>query len=461
MKKIEAIIKPFKLDEVKEALQEVGVQGITVTEAKGFGRQKGHTELYRGAEYVVDFLPKVKIEVVLPDDQVERAVEAIQRAARTGRIGDGKIFVLKKIKDEEVKYVDLRFTDPRGKWQHVTFDVSLIDKDLFADRHHVRRLVDRRLEGDQRVRHDADAGPGLCGHRPVLCPEDARRSFCDVLEPSTGSLQPRPALDRQEGRGLHEVAGVGDTAMFGPEAEFFIFDDVRHTVDPTTLGFELDSRRPINTGTREYEGGNLGHRPPVKGGYFPVPPVDSCQDMRGEMLSIMGEMGVEGRKAPPRSGAAQHELGMKFDTLTNDGRPHADLQVLSSTRSRGLRQDGDLHAEADLRRQRLGHARPPVDLEGRQAAVRRQQVCRPLRDVPLLHRRHHQARQGDQRLHQPVDELLQAPRPGLRSAGAARLLGAQPLGVVPHSVRRRPKAKRVEVRFPDPTANPYLAFAAC
>ncbi len=93
MKKIEAIIKPFKLDEVKEALQEVGLQGITVIEAKGFGRQKGHTELYRGAEYVIDFLPKVKIEVVLNDDQVEPAIEAIRRAAETGRIGDGKIFV--------------------------------------------------------------------------------------------------------------------------------------------------------------------------------------------------------------------------------------------------------------------------------------------------------------------------------------------------------------------------------
>ena len=93
MKKIEAIIKPFKLDEVKEALQDVGIQGITVTEAKGFGRQKGHTELYRGAEYVVDFLPKVKLEVVLDDALAEGAIEAIQNAARTGRIGDGKIFV--------------------------------------------------------------------------------------------------------------------------------------------------------------------------------------------------------------------------------------------------------------------------------------------------------------------------------------------------------------------------------
>jgi nitrogen regulatory protein P-II 1 len=93
MKKIEAVIKPFKLDEVKEALQEVGLQGITVIEAKGFGRQKGHTELYRGAEYVVDFLPKVKLEIVLADAMVDSAVEAIRKAAQTGRIGDGKIFV--------------------------------------------------------------------------------------------------------------------------------------------------------------------------------------------------------------------------------------------------------------------------------------------------------------------------------------------------------------------------------
>ena len=94
MKKIEAIIKPFKLDEVKEALQEVGLQGITVTEAKGFGRQKGHTELYRGAEYVVDFLPKIRVEMVIPDSMVDDVIEAIVKAARTGKIGDGKIFVM-------------------------------------------------------------------------------------------------------------------------------------------------------------------------------------------------------------------------------------------------------------------------------------------------------------------------------------------------------------------------------
>ena len=94
MKKIEAIIKPFKLDEVKDALGEIGLKGITVIEAKGFGRQKGHTELYRGAEYIVDFLPKVKLEIVVDDEMLDRAVEAIQTAAHTGRIGDGKIFIL-------------------------------------------------------------------------------------------------------------------------------------------------------------------------------------------------------------------------------------------------------------------------------------------------------------------------------------------------------------------------------
>ena len=109
MKKVEAIIKPFKLDEVKEALQQIGVQGLTVTEVKGFGRQKGHTELYRGAEYVVDFLPKIKLEIVIVDDMVDKAVEAIVEAANTGRIGDGKIFVLPLVESVRIR------TGERGK----------------------------------------------------------------------------------------------------------------------------------------------------------------------------------------------------------------------------------------------------------------------------------------------------------------------------------------------------------
>ena len=191
MKKIEAIIKPFKLDDVKEALQEIGLQGMTVVEAKGFGRQKGHTELYRGAEYVVDFLPKLKVEVVVGDDQVDAGVgghpkgrqdwqdrrrqdlrarrpqrgayphwrngrssslisgerpDSRARACRAETAGCALINrnirsgefpmseeILKLIKDKEVQFVDLRFNDLRGKMQHVTFDVSMIDKDIFTE----------------------------------------------------------------------------------------------------------------------------------------------------------------------------------------------------------------------------------------------------------------------------------------------------------------------------------------
>ena len=185
----------------------------------------------------------------------------------------------------------------------------------------------------------------------------------------------------------------------------------------------------------------MGHRPGVKGGYFPVPPVDSESDLRAEMLSTMGEMGVVIEKHHHEVGQSQHELGMKFGPMVQHGRPVADLQILHPQRGAQLRQDGDFHAEADLRRQRLRHALPPVDLEGGQAAVRRQWVCRPVGDGAVLHRRHHQAREGAERVHQPDDEQLQAADPRLRGAGAAGLFGAQPLRFLPHPVCDQPEGE--------------------
>ncbi len=213
MKKIEAIIKPFKLDEVKEALQEVGLQGITVTEAKGFGRQKGHTELYRGAEYVVDFLPKVKIEIVLADELVDKAVEAIQNAARTGphrrrqdfhlqhrtghphphrRVRSGRALISQLHKHKRKTIMTKphrrrrRHEDDQGQGGEIRRPPLHRSARQDAACHHgcvadgrgrlgrrpdVRRLVDRRLEGDQRERHGADAGSGYGPHGPVLCPD--------------------------------------------------------------------------------------------------------------------------------------------------------------------------------------------------------------------------------------------------------------------------------------------------
>ena len=186
-----------------------------------------------------------------------------------------------------------------------------------------------------------------------------------------------------------------------------------------------------------FEEGNLGHRPAAKGGYFPVPPVDSGTDLRAEMVSVMAEMGLTMEKHHHEVAPSQHELGLRFDTLTAHRRQHADLQVRGAQRRPLLRQDGDLHAQAGVRRQRLGHARAPVDLEGRPAALRRRRLRRAVRDGAVLHRRHHQARPGDQRLLEPDHQQLQAADPGLRGAGPAGLLGAQPLGLLPHSLRRR------------------------
>src|SRR6478672_6742680 len=203
MKKLEAIIKPFKLDEVKEALQEVGLQGITVTEAKGFGRQKGHTELYRGAEYVVDFLPKVKIEIVLGND---------------------------------VKYVDFRFTDPRGKWQHVTFDVTMIEEDTFAE----GQMFDGSSIAGWKAINESDMNlmpdPSTACIDPFFA-ETTLSLVCDVLEPTTGEPYNRdPRGIAKKAEGMVKSSGVGDTIFFGPEAEFFIFDDVKFSAEPYNTG---------------------------------------------------------------------------------------------------------------------------------------------------------------------------------------------------------------------------------
>ena len=321
--------------------------------------------------------------------------------------------VLKSIKDNDVKYVDLRFTDPRGKWQHVTFDVGMIEEDTFAE----GLMFDGSSIAGWKAINESDMclmpDPVTATIDPFFA-ETTMVITCDVLEPTTGEPYNRdPRGMAKKAEAMVKSMGVGDTVFFGPEAEFFVFDDVRYQTTPYNTGFKLDSSElPINSDT-EYEGGNLGHRIRTKAGYFPVPPQDSVQDMRSEMLGAMAKMGVKVEKHHHEVASAQHELGMKFDTADADGRPDADLQILHPPGRAHLRQDRHLHAEAGLWRQRLGHALPPVDLEGRQAGVRRQQIRRPLGDLPVLHRRHHQARQGDQRLHQPVDQLLQAPGPGL------------------------------------------------
>ena len=284
--------------------------------------------------------------------------------------------VLQAIKEKDVKFVDLRFTDPKGKWQHVTFDSQLIDEDFFEE----GSMFDGSSIAGWKAINESDMtlipDPATAVIDPFLA-QTTMVLFCDIHEPSTGEPYGRdPRSTAKKAEAFLKSTGVGDTAYFGPEAEFFIFDDVRFNVSMNRTGFEIDSTEgPYNTGT-EYEVGNLGHRPAVKGGYFPVPPVDSGQDIRSEMLSVMREMGVDTEKHHHEVAPSQHELGMKFNTLTTCA---DQLQIYKYVIPHGcccLRQVGNLYAEADHERQWFRHALSPVDLEWRIADLCRLRLCR-------------------------------------------------------------------------------------
>ncbi len=223
--------------------------------------------------------------------------------------------ILKMIKDEEVQYVDFRFTDPRGKLQHVTFDVDMVDADLFED----GVMFDGSSIAGWKAINESDMVMMPDVDSVIIDPfyqQTTLAIVCDILEP--GSYKPYNRCPRgiaKRAEAFIKSSGVGDTAFFGPEAEFFVFDDVRWNTDPHNTGYSFDSTElPFNTG-KSYDGGNMGHRPGPKGGYFPVPPIDSCQDLRGEMLQVMKEIGLDPEKHHHEVAPAQHELGLKFQTL--------------------------------------------------------------------------------------------------------------------------------------------------
>ena len=224
--------------------------------------------------------------------------------------------VLKYISDNDIIYVDFRFTDPRGKWQHVTFDISMIDEEIFAE----GTMFDGSSIAGWKAINESDMclmpDPTTATIDPFFA-ASTLSIVCDVLEPTTGQPYERdPRGMAKKAEAYLKSTGIGDAIYVGPEAEFFVFDDVRFSSDPYNSGFKLDAAElPIN-GDTEYEGGNLGHRIATKGGYFPVPPQDTAQDMRGEMLAAMAAMGVKVEKHHHEVASAQHELGMKFGTLT-------------------------------------------------------------------------------------------------------------------------------------------------
>ena len=223
--------------------------------------------------------------------------------------------VLDMIRENDVAYVDFRFTDPRGKWQHLAHHVSTVDEDLLTD----GIMFDGSSIAGWKAINESDMALMPDPTTAVMDPYSAQPQlilFCDVHDPVTGQPYNRdPRSTAGKALTYLQSSGIGDTAYFGPEAEFFIFDDVRFEVSMNHSFYRFSSEEGPYLSGEAMEEGNLGHRPTIKGGYFPVPPVDSGTDIRAEMVTVMAEMGIPVEKHHHEVAPSQHELGIKFDTL--------------------------------------------------------------------------------------------------------------------------------------------------
>ena len=368
--------------------------------------------------------------------------------------------VLKMIKDNEVKYVDLRFTDPRGKMQHVTADGSQVGEDLFADGF----MFDGSSIAGWKEIHESDMmlmpDPETAHIDPFFA-QSTLAIFCDVLEPQTGEPYNRdPRSTAKKAEAYLKASGIGDVINVGPEAEFFVFDDVRFSSDPYDTGFVLDSTElPTNMGT-EYEAGNKGHRPRTKGGYFPVPPVDSAQDIRSEMLSVMTDMGVTVEKHHHEVAAAQHELGLKYNTLTRQGDGMQVYKYVVHQVSHAYGKTATFMPKPVFGDNGTGmHCHLSIWKKGKPVFAGNQYadlsenalhfIGGVLRHAKALNAFTNPTTNSYKRLVPGYEApVLLAYSVRNRSAACRIPLASSPAG------------KRVEVRFPDPSANPYLAFTA-
>jgi glutamine synthetase len=368
--------------------------------------------------------------------------------------------VLKTIKDHDVRFVDLRFTDPRGKLHHLTMDASIVGEDMFAD----GVMFDGSSIAGWKAINESDMTLMLDPETSHLDPFYGQTTlgiFCDILEPTTGEAYERdPRMTAKAAEAYLQQTGIGDTVFVGPEAEFFVFDDVRFTSEPYDMGFKLDNiELPTNTGT-EYEMGNLGHRPRNKGGYFPVNPVDSAQDMRSEMLTVMQEMGVQVEKHHHEVGAAQHELGIVRDALTRiaDGMQIYKYVVHNVAHSYGKSATfmpkpvyGDNGTGMHCHQSIWKDGKPMF--AGNQYADLSEDCLFYIGGIIKHAKSLNAFTNASTNSYKRLVPGFEAP---VLLAYSARNRSASCR--IPHSTS--PNGKRVEVRFPDPTANPYLAFAA-
>ena len=368
--------------------------------------------------------------------------------------------VIKTIKDKEVKFLDLRFTDTKGKMQHVTADASCVDDAMFADGYAFDGSSIAGWKGIEASDMTLMLDPASAHMDPFFA-QSTMAIFCDVIEPSTGELYERdPRGIAKKAEAYMKSTGVGDAIYFGPEAEFFIFDDVRFTSDPYNTGFVLDGAElPSNMGTK-YETGNLGHRPRTKGGYFPVPPIDSAQDMRSEMLSVMAEMGVVVEKHHHEVASAQHELGIKFGPMIRMADHMQIYKYVIHQVAQAYGKTATFMPKPVYGDNGSGmHCHQSIWKEGQPTFAGNKYA--DLSDTCLSYiagiLKHAKAINA---FTNPTTNSYKRLVPGYEApvllAYSARNRSAACR--IPHV--SSPKAKRFEVRFPDPAANPYLGFTA-
>jgi glutamine synthetase len=368
--------------------------------------------------------------------------------------------MLKLIKDEDIEYVDVRFTDPRGKLQHVTVVADLVDEDFLEEGF----MFDGSSIAGWKAIDNSDMKLMLDPTSAYIDPFYAEKTLavhCSVVEPDTGEAYTRDPRGTAEKAEAYLVStGIGDISYYGPEAEFFLFDDVRFSVEMNKVSFEIDANDASWNTDTQYEMGNMGHRPGIKGGYFPVNPIDDAQDIRSEMLSTMKRLGMKVDKHHHEVASCQHELGLIFGSLTHQADElqkykyviHNVAHAYGKTATfmpKPISGDNGTGMHVNMSIWKDGKPLFAGDKYADLSSEALWFIGGILKHAKSLNAFTNPSTNSYKRL-----------IPGFEAPVLRAYSASNRSGCVRIPWTESPKAKRVEARFPDPVANPYLCFAA-
>ncbi|MCB4455562.1 type I glutamate--ammonia ligase [Leisingera sp. McT4-56] len=368
--------------------------------------------------------------------------------------------VLKQLKDEDVAYVDIRFTDVRGKLQHVTVDVDLVDEDFLEEGF----MFDGSSIAGWKSIENSDMKLMPDTTSAYIDPFYAEKTLCihcSIVEPDTGESYERdPRGTAQKAEAYLKSSGIGDVAYMGPEAEFFLFDDVRYSNTINKVSYEVDATDGSWNTDAEFEMGNMGHRPGLKGGYFPVNPTDEAQDLRSEMLSTMKRLGMKVDKHHHEVASCQHELGLIFDSLTKQADELQKYKYVIHNVAHAYGKSATFMPKPIYGDNGSGmHVNMSIWKDGKplfagdKYADLSQEALYFIGGV-LKHAKTLNA------FTNPSTNSYKRLIPGFEAPVLRAYSARNRSGCVRIPWTESPKAKRVEARFPDPAANPYLCFAA-